>query len=318
MKRNRSLVWCGLILLIYCPAITQAAKFSSAKVTRVVNDVKLLQGTESSRPAKQGSQVSGSTAVLTGQKSRAELQFPDESLVRLGSNSVFSFSPDSRDVKVDKGTLLLQVPKSLGRTQIKTAAITAAITGTTILFEYIPPLIGKNGKIIRQGTFKIIVVEGSLEFFLNASPRRKLVLKPGEMVAFSENAKRLPKTLNFDIPRLMKTSSLFNMGGLPDIPLINREIAAQTELKKKGQLIEYGVVEKINGRGNIGSPPKEKIRRARVTINSHPVPPALPVTIRAQPSQNDGPKKSSSSPAPVPLPDRPDRDTASNGGTSGF
>ena len=111
------------------PVTARAEKFTRAEVTKVINDVRLLTGAETSRPASRGAIVSGSTAVRTGQKSRTELQFPDESVVRLGSNSIFSFLQGKREVELQQGTLLMQVPKSLGRTQVKTAAISAAITG---------------------------------------------------------------------------------------------------------------------------------------------------------------------------------------------
>ncbi|MGI9244535.1 MAG: FecR domain-containing protein, partial [Verrucomicrobiales bacterium] len=100
------------------PAPAGAEKFKRAEVTKVVNDVRLLTGTATSRPASRGAVVSGSTAVRTGQKSRTELQFPDESVVRLGSNSVFSFLQGKREVDLKQGTLLMQVPKSLGRTRV--------------------------------------------------------------------------------------------------------------------------------------------------------------------------------------------------------
>ena len=189
-----------------------AAKFSRAQVSRVVNQVELLLPNQSKRSANVGATVSGTTAVQTGARSRAELTFPDESLVRLGSNSVFSFASGTRDVTLDKGTMLLQSERFKGRTRIKTAAVTAAITGTTIMLEFVPAVYDDAGNIIKPGVIKIIVIEGSLEFSLVINPRKKMRLKAGEMVVFAANATDLPGKLLFDIRQLVKTSQLINMG----------------------------------------------------------------------------------------------------------
>jgi len=46
---------------------------------------------------------------------------------------------------LEKGSMLLQVPKGLGGANIHTAAVTAAITGTTIMMEYTP---GQYSKVL--------------------------------------------------------------------------------------------------------------------------------------------------------------------------
>lgn len=81
-----------MMLMFLIPITSHAEKFNRAEVTKIVNDVRLLTGTKTSRPAAKGSVVSGTTAVRTGLKSRAQMDFPDASIVRLGANSVFSFA----------------------------------------------------------------------------------------------------------------------------------------------------------------------------------------------------------------------------------
>ncbi len=258
------------------PATGQGAKFTRAEVTKIVNEVQLLLDDSTSRPASIGSVVSGTTAVRTGQRSRTQLQFPDRSIVRLGSNSVFSFLQGKREVDLKKGALLMQVPKSLGRTRTRTAAISAAITGTTIMIEYVPPVLDAAGKIIKPGTLKIIVIEGSFEFSLNSAPRRVLKLKAGEMVAFRSDAKRLPKKFVIDLDRLIKTSKLIEggMGPLPDLPLMNREVVAQNRLKKTGRLVEVGSSRTPKGRPPLpGGTPGQDINTVRTVVNSRPMPP---------------------------------------------
>ena len=72
-------------------------------------------------------------AVRTGIESRAELTFTDQTLARLGANTIFSFDKGTRNLELGGGVMLLRVPKDAGGAQINTAAVTAAITGTTVM-----------------------------------------------------------------------------------------------------------------------------------------------------------------------------------------
>lgn len=237
-----------MLLMFLVPATSYAEKFNRAKVTKIVKDVKLLTGTKTSRPALKGSIVSGKTAVRTGLKSRAQMDFPDASIVRLGANSVFSFTQGQRDVDLEKGTILMQVPKSLGRTKIRTSSISAAITGTTIMIEYVPPITEDAGEIITPGTFKAIVIEGSLELEFKGLPGQTVTLKPGEMAAFPTDTKVLPKKFVIDLGRLIKTSNLIEggMGPLPNKSIMTREVQNQNVQKKQGRLVKVSAVPKRN------------------------------------------------------------------------
>ena len=105
--------------------------FSSATVTRVENDVTIgnhAGGNE--RPAVIHDVVEAQTYLYTQDKSRAELEFPDHSIVRVGQNTVFSFDSASRTLSLEKGAMLFYVPPGSGGGNIKTPSLTAAITGT--------------------------------------------------------------------------------------------------------------------------------------------------------------------------------------------
>ncbi len=102
----------------------------------MIRDVKLLPGKDAARPAKISDEVRDGTAVRTGVDSRAELTFTDQTLARLGANTIFTFNEGTRDLELGGGAMLLQVPKNAGGAKIKTALVTAAITGTTIMLEY--------------------------------------------------------------------------------------------------------------------------------------------------------------------------------------
>ncbi len=110
----------------------QAAQpFTSATVTRVENHVTL--GTHAGgneRPAMVHDVVQAQTYLFTQDESRAELEFPDHSIVRVGQNTVFSFDAASRTLSLEKGAMLFYVPPGSGGGNIKTPSLTAAITGT--------------------------------------------------------------------------------------------------------------------------------------------------------------------------------------------
>jgi quercetin dioxygenase-like cupin family protein len=86
--------------------------------------------------------------------------------------------------------MLLQVPKGLGGAKIYTAAVTAAITGTTIMMEYSP------GQYL-----KVLVLEGSLRLSRNGSFGNSLVLHAGKMVIMRPDAKKIPDRLTSIWPR---------------------------------------------------------------------------------------------------------------------
>ena len=74
-----------------------AAQEKEARVTQVIKDVHLLPSGASPRPASVNDYVSSGTAVRTGVDSRTELTFTDQTLTRLGANSIFSFKEGGKN-----------------------------------------------------------------------------------------------------------------------------------------------------------------------------------------------------------------------------
>lgn len=128
----------GLALLLAGATSTVAALLRRAEVTAVINDVKLIDPRKGERAAAVQDVVQGDLGVKTGVKSRTELLFQDKTLTRLGERTFFSFNEGTRELELEHGTMLLQVPKGAGGAKIRTAAVTAAIAGTTILLEFSP------------------------------------------------------------------------------------------------------------------------------------------------------------------------------------
>lgn len=105
--------------------------FDSAVVTRVENRVSIGEhGGTGERPASVHDIIKAESYLYTEEKSRAELEFPDHSIVRVGQNTVFSFDAASRTLSLEKGAMLFYVPPGSGGGNIKTPSLTAAITGT--------------------------------------------------------------------------------------------------------------------------------------------------------------------------------------------
>jgi hypothetical protein len=77
------------VLALLIPA--SADTLRTANVTKVINDVKVYPGEEAARPVSEGEKLATPASVQTGRQSRTELTFNDNSITRLGQNSVFSF-----------------------------------------------------------------------------------------------------------------------------------------------------------------------------------------------------------------------------------
>ncbi len=194
-------------LLLTLPVTSALADpFEKAEVTKRVNSVSLQQN-QTSRPAKVGDVVTGQTAVKTGNDSRAELVFPDQTLTRIGSNAVFRFQKDSRSMTLDGGTMLFSAPKGEGGGQVVAGAVTAAVTGTNFLLYYV---VG--------GDVKVVVLEGKVLVYLTKNPKIRKLLRAGQIVVVPAGADVIPSPYTIDLKHLITTSRLLEAGGFGPFP----------------------------------------------------------------------------------------------------
>lgn len=119
-----------LLSLCFTGHFANASTFKEAQVTQVVKEVSIQRPALRNVPASIGDQVTGTTAVKTGLKSRAELAFPDRSLLRLGANTRFSFLGKDRDFNLHQGTAVFKTNKKSGGARFHFGGVTAAITGS--------------------------------------------------------------------------------------------------------------------------------------------------------------------------------------------
>jgi hypothetical protein len=212
-----------------------------------VKDVRVVDPAKGTRPAALQQTIKGDLAVRTGAGSRAELLFSDNTLTRLGADTFFSFTGGTRDMSLERGTMLLQVPKGQGGARIRTAAVTASITGTTILLEH-----------TAQRAVKVVVLEGSLRLAINNALGQSTLLTAGKMVIMPSNARQIPDPVDVDLQKLVSSSGLVKMTGksgagesetvpLPSAQLVEKEIGRQAKFKARGQLAATNLEIRGNG-----------------------------------------------------------------------
>ena len=174
--------------------------FNRATVTRTQNKVAYGQidaGKGRTRPASNGDIVGPSNYLLTESESRAELQYDDGSVVRIGQNTVFSFEADSRTLNLKEGTFTFFMPRGQGGGMIKTPSLTAAITGTIgkVSRDTIAVLEGEvtmvpSGRKVKAGEFARAQPDGRI-FIARFDPAKAmdggLMAFNGPMPGFNEN-----------------------------------------------------------------------------------------------------------------------------------
>jgi len=130
--RNRTVLSAASLVLVFAswlPNQVIADELKEAKVTQVIQDVRMLPSNALPRPAAVNDNVRQGTAVQTGVQSRSELTFKDQTITRLGEQTIFSVGEGQRTIDLGSGQFLLCVPKKAGGTKVKAGAVTAAITG---------------------------------------------------------------------------------------------------------------------------------------------------------------------------------------------
>jgi hypothetical protein len=195
-------------------AVFSATDQKQARVTEVIHDVRLLGAQTAARPAAVNDAVREGTAVRTGTDSRAELTFTDQTLTRLGANTVFSFGGAARTYDLGSGAILMSAPKETGTVKITTAVVTCAVSGFTAILER------------HSNTWnKFIVLHGDGWFRINGIPGDTCTLHTGQMVVFPPHPTRCPQVLNIDISKLLNGKLVKGFKGtLPELDIILAEI----------------------------------------------------------------------------------------------
>jgi hypothetical protein len=191
------------------------ADLSQATVRQKFNVVTLAPHPNSpSHPVAEGAVVRDDNIVRTGTESRAELQFTDLTLARLGANAIFSFDAQGRSIECDRGALLFSKPAKSGKVEIRAAGISAAITGSTGFVSITPKVSSKRGTMARveEATTVLGMLEGKIKgssAWRDAGGQAhsfQFALGPGDMLVAQPG--QPPSVVQFDLPRFLKTSPL--------------------------------------------------------------------------------------------------------------
>jgi len=213
--RPRSILLVAPIALAsvsWLPHEVMALDFSQARVTQVVQDVKVVPSGSAARPATVNETVHQGSAVQTGTQSRSELTFQDQTITRLGEKTIFTVGKGARTIDLGSGQFLLYVPKNSGGAKVKMGSVTAAITGTTVL-----------GNVLPNGIVEFTVLEGTANVRLD-SIGQCLRVHAGQRVTFDPVSGRLGDPVDVDIQQQLRSPLVTDFGQLPSATLINQEI----------------------------------------------------------------------------------------------
>jgi hypothetical protein len=208
-----------------------AAPLTESTFTEVVKDVNVVAATtKAAQPATVNELVKAPDLVRTGPQSRAELTAADQTITRVGANTVFSFEPTGRDMSLEKGNVLFHSPAGKGGGTIRSGGAAAAVLGTTLI-------VSSTG----TGGFKVILLEGKGTVTLPNG--RSTTLTAGQLVFVLPGQTDFGQVLTINLGKLVEGSQLINgfSNPLSSLPLIQKAIEDQNQLIAKKRLQDTGL-----------------------------------------------------------------------------
>jgi hypothetical protein len=203
------------LLATWFPGRLNAGSPNEARVTRVKNHVQLEDSKNSARPASVNDVVHEETVMRTGNASRGELTFSDETVVRLAAQTAVNFNRGTRGLKLSEGAVLIQAPKGARGATIRAGNVAAAVAGTTVMIEYHP------------GIYKLLVLEGTGRLYRPGHLGDSVLIAPGQMVIGNPDA-AVSEPVDVDIDRFLKTSRF-----ITDFPPLRNEKSIVAESQKQ-------------------------------------------------------------------------------------
>lgn len=207
-----------------------AAPLTESTFTEIIHEVNTLSAAGDATPAKVDAVLKAPERIRTGPQSRAELTAPDQTITRVGANTVFSYADSGRTLNLEQGSLLFHAPKGLGGGTIRSGGAVAAVLGTTLIVAATP-----------DGGFKVILLEGSGKVTL---PNGKSVtLKAGQLVFVEPGGKTFSAVLDISLDKLVAGSLLVNgfSHKLSSLPLVQKAIAGQNSEIAAGKTFDTGI-----------------------------------------------------------------------------
>ena len=203
---------------------------NNLKITEVVQSVTVTEAvSKRQKPAQKNATFNVPDILTTGPSSRAEMVAADGTVTRVGSNTVFSFSPDKREVNLEKGCVLFHSPTGKGGGTIRSAAATASVLGTSIIVT-----------ATRDGGFKLLVLEGKAKAAL--ANGRTMSLTAGQLTFIMPGSKDFGPVIAFRLKEQVGGSNLVKGFKEPLASLAKIEVATVSQEQK----IATGKIESTN------------------------------------------------------------------------
>lgn len=162
-----------------------ASPLSSATVDRVVNlvTVELLQ--QPPQPAAIHDVLVPEDLLHTGQTSLAQMLFNDDSLVRVGQNSTFTFAPETRQFQLDAGVMMMITPPGAGGAEVITPTAIAGVQGSLLTVTARLREDGKQTALISSFTSPAELFNRDRQVIGQLNPRQMALVVDGEVVAIA-------------------------------------------------------------------------------------------------------------------------------------
>jgi FecR protein len=204
-----------VLLATWWPGRLNADSTHEARVTRIRNHVQLEDSNKGARRAVVNEIVPETTVVRTGNASRSELTFSDETVVRLAADTAFDFNHGTIGLNLKEGAVLVQAPKGARGATVHAGNVAAVVAGTTVMIEY------------HRGVYKFLVLEGTGRLYRPRHLGDSVLVAPGQMVIGNPDA-AVSEPVDVDIDRFMKTSRF-----IADFPPLRSEKSIVAESQKQ-------------------------------------------------------------------------------------
>ena len=250
MKTTLLICICAGLILTAGNHASTAAPLTESTFTEIIREANTLNPVGNATAAQLNGVLKSPDRVRTGPESRAELTAADNTLTRVGANTVFSFADSGRTLNLESGSLLFHSPKGNGGGTIKSGGASAAVLGTTLI-----------ASATADGGFKVIMLEGIGTVTL---PNGKSVkLKAGQMVFITPGGTEFSSVMNINLQKLVAGSLLVNgfHRPLPSAPLIEDAVRKQNSLiatggaRDTGKPVESGLAAVDHGSYATAAPP---------------------------------------------------------------
>ena len=198
---------CFAVLCFFSPFSIKADGLGKATITVIKNKVLISKEGGAERVAALKDVITSNTVITTGENSHVELSFADQSIVRLGSKTVFSFDHKTREMNLQRGMALIYVPQKQGGAKISTPIAAAVIHGDVVAIRYA----GKGG-VTEFVHLSPKDAEGPMTVTHHRTGEERVV-GGGQLLRVYPSEARLSKPVDVSVAVFAHTSTLFTQKG---------------------------------------------------------------------------------------------------------